>query len=156
MLAQREGRKERALAASRRYRDKRKDDEVYKARVRAQNAEWRAAHPGRDKEYYGLHKEARRSSRAKWAAENQHVLAANVAKYKAAKLHRTPSWADFSEIEKVYAEARRLSESTGEPWQVDHVVPLQGKTVSGLHVHYNLQVLRAKDNASKHARFEPC
>lgn len=43
----------------------------------------------------------------------------------------------------------------GEPWHVDHVIPLRGKKVSGLHVHTNLQLLPGVENVRKNNRFIP-
>jgi len=90
----------------------------------------------------------------KWNKRNPaKVNAASMLK-KATKDKRTPRWADLKEIEKVYAYARTLSSLTGEKYHVDHIIPLRGKTVSGLHVHANLQVLQAKQNILKRNKFE--
>jgi hypothetical protein len=78
--------------------------------------------------------------------------AAETAKRRAAKLQRTPAWADNDAIKAVYAEARRLTRETGVPHQVDHVVPLRGKLVSGLHVQNNLLVIPAVENGRKFNR----
>jgi 5-methylcytosine-specific restriction endonuclease McrA len=77
---------------------------------------------------------------------------ANKATRRSAKKLRTPKWLtniDFERIENEYKLASLLTKLTGDSWHVDHIVPLQGKTVSGLHVPYNLQVLRASENCSK-------
>jgi hypothetical protein len=73
-------------------------------------------------------------------------------KRRAAKLNATPKWltnSDFAEIEELYLCARMFRLYTGEEYHVDHIVPLQGKTVCGLHVLWNLQVIPAKENLSK-------
>jgi len=60
---------------------------------------------------------------------------------------RTPTWANREAIDAIYAEARRTNMT------VDHIVPLRGKTVSGLHVESNLQLLTHEENARKGNRF---
>jgi len=79
---------------------------------------------------------------------------ANAARRAVAIARRTPAWAYSAAIEAVYAEARRLTEETGVQHHVDHEIPLQGKLVSGLHVHNNLRALPARDNILKSNRFE--
>lgn len=68
------------------------------------------------------------------------------AKYRASKLNRTPSWAELKLIKDFYDNC-----PTG--YQVDHVIPLNGKSVSGLHVLGNLQYLLKTDNLSKSNKF---
>lgn len=64
----------------------------------------------------------------------------------AAKLQRTPAWADMEAIRIFYANC-----PAGKV--VDHIVPLQGKRVSGLHVANNLQYLTQSENSSKKNKF---
>lgn len=47
-----------------------------------------------------------------------------------------------------------MTNSTGIVHHVDHVIPLQGRTVSGLHVAGNLRVITASENVKKHNRYE--
>jgi hypothetical protein len=68
------------------------------------------------------------------------------AQVRALKLQRTPSWSETEEILDYYAKCP-------EGHHVDHIIPLQGKTVSGLHVLNNLQYLSANDNLVKGNRF---
>lgn len=55
----------------------------------------------------------------------------------------------------MYALALHLSETTEHEWQVDHIIPLQGKNVSGLHVPENLQVIERSINSKKRNKYEP-
>lgn len=64
---------------------------------------------------------------------------------------RTPVWADHEKIKAFYRLAAAFSELY-VPHHVDHIIPLNGKTASGLHVEHNLQVIPATDNLFKGAR----
>ena len=57
-------------------------------------------------------------------------------------------------IGEFYKESTRLSRETGIPHEVDHIIPLQGDIVSGLHVPWNLQVITAEDNRKKGVKLE--
>lgn len=75
----------------------------------------------------------------------------NMKRY-ATKKSATPPWLtedQFLEIASVYQHARDCELVTGEPYHVDHIVPIQGKDVCGLHVPWNLQVLPADVNIRK-------
>ena len=70
---------------------------------------------------------------------------------------RTPAWLtedDHWLMEQAYELAALRTKLFGISFQVDHVLPLQGKLVSGLHVPLNLQVIPAKMNRAKSNNFE--
>lgn len=74
------------------------------------------------------------------------------ARYKTKKRGATPPWLtdrQIIEMRRMYSVAKELSDLTGVQFQVDHIVPLQGKSVSGLHVPWNLQILPYYENISK-------
>lgn len=132
--------------------------------VNSDSHNWRERHPGAHAEWYRqnyAHKaqyfktwrEKNKASiaikMAEWAKKNPGKINANIAKRNAAKFQATPKWANLSRIEQIYVEAARLRAETGQHYEVDHVVPLQGRTVCGLHWEGNLQILLEAENISK-------
>jgi hypothetical protein len=106
------------------------------------NREWREANP----HYVKALKKA-------WCLANPDKVASYRAVRKAKLIQRTPRWLrekDYEMMAAFYLLARMLSDETGEPHHVDHIIPLQGEKVSGLHVPGNLQVLTAFENIKKH------
>lgn len=89
-----------------------------------------------------------------WNANNKPRKAALQAKRKSVILQRTPKWdADAHLIVAKYQVAAMLSRETGEQHHVDHIIPLQGKYVSGLHVFSNLRVIPGSDNVKKSNKY---
>ena len=66
---------------------------------------------------------------------------------------RRPLWLTESqeeEIRSLYAKRNRMNKRDGKStWSIDHIIPLQGTTVSGLHVINNLKIVKTLDNLSK-------
>lgn len=100
----------------------------------------------KSKQYRTVHKEACLDrSRNHYYANKSSYLARNALR-RAKKLNATPSWADHEKIKEIY-------NNCPEGYHVDHIVPLQGELVSGLHVECNLQYLTAEENLKKHNKF---
>jgi hypothetical protein len=91
-----------------------------------------------------------------WKINNPSKVSAMDARRRAAVNLRKPSWftnEDHWMVEQAYELAQLRTQIFGFQWHVDHVVPLQGKLVSGLHTPYNLQVIPASKNLSKSNQF---
>jgi 5-methylcytosine-specific restriction endonuclease McrA len=87
---------------------------------------WRKANPGKTNAKTARRRAARRNAMPKWLTEGHH-----------------------QEMIKFYDEAVRLTKETGIKHEVDHIVPLQGKDRSGLHVPWNLRVITQSENRHK-------
>lgn len=145
-----ERRRKKAQADARRHIN-RSDEQKEKDRVRS-------------KEQYHKHKnrpEIRKRVKeyaATWGRENITRRRASCRGYQA---NRRRSFRPFDTAENraaillVYEQADYISRLTGERHDVDHIVPIKGKTVSGLHVPWNLQILEHKANIRKGARLLP-
>lgn len=111
---------------------------------------WMDAHPEKAKEF----KVKKNKATGVWAKNNREKCNAAQAKRRASKIQRTPSWlspAHSFEMECIYKYCSMLR-SIGLDYHVDHIEPLQGNSVSGLHVPWNLQVIPAIENLSKNNR----
>jgi len=77
-------------------------------------------------------------------------------KRQAAKIHRTPAWltdSDKLRMACLYQLSAMRTRESGQEWHVDHIIPLQGRLVSGLHVPSNLRVVTAVENRQKYNNF---
>jgi hypothetical protein len=125
-----------------------------------------------NKKYYAKNKTKVREGILNWSANNQEKVKLyakrvrqnnkgtvnfHTAKRRYSKIQRTPAWLtedDHWMIQEAYELAALRTKMFGFPWHVDHILPLQGKTVSGLHVPLNLQVIPGKDNVAKSNSYE--
>lgn len=92
----------------------------------------------------------------KWAERNPDKVLENVKKRQGDFAARIPKWLteeDRKQINTIYRKSKRLTKKTGIQHHVDHKIPLRGKTVSGLHVPLNLQILTATENVRKSRKF---
>jgi len=142
------------------------------ARIKA----WREANPEKwaeqSKRYAKKHPTKRVAAVLKWKASNPEKAAevsrrsrlknkarvnANKAFYRASKRNRTPVWLtefDKLKIRCLYSIAAMLSRENKEEWHVDHIIPLNGKNVSGLHVPNNLWFIKGEENRLKNNKYE--
>jgi hypothetical protein len=77
--------------------------------------------------------------------------------YRADKAKRTPKWLtdfDHLHIKCLYQAAAMRTKESGMSWHVDHIIPLRGKLVSGLHVPSNMRVILGEENVSKNNIYE--
>jgi hypothetical protein len=124
-------------------------------RARANSDEGRAAARERMRAWRAANSERAANIQRNWYYRNQDAAVAKVQARQARVELATPPWANIAAIERIYAEARSVSRKTGEPHEVDHVIPLKGKTVCGLHCETNLRIVHRTINREKHAALIP-
>jgi len=99
--------------------------------------------------YYWTHRDFIAEKKAAYYQNNKPYFREARARYRARKLRATPIWVNWEEIKHIYWLCNFISEITGVLHHVDHIHPLQGENICGLHVHTNLQILTAEENLSK-------
>ena len=132
----------------------------YAKQKNAQSKIWRQNNKDRcaetQRNWNEKNKEKRNQLSKNWRERNKSAMTALKAKRRADILQRTPAWLtadDFWLIREAYALAKLRTVLTGVDWQVDHVVPLRGERVSGLHVPANLSVVPTGVNLKKGNRY---
>jgi hypothetical protein len=93
-----------------------------------------------------------REYRNAWKANNKTQVRADTKARRRKHRDATPKWLSRkqkSEIRQIYQIAITMTQTTGEQYVVDHIVPLRGESVCGLHVPWNLRVITQDENLKK-------
>jgi hypothetical protein len=99
--------------------------------------------------YRAANRETIRAKNAAYARANKEKIVAAVRRRQLAKQRAMPAWVNQADLRLFYETSARLTRETGVRHHVDHIVPIRGKTVCGLHVPWNLQVLTEAENCRK-------
>ena len=111
----------------------------------------------RKRKFYEQNKENILLQKQEYRKSNKGKINALVAKRKQHIKQRIAKWItrdDIWMIKEIYDLAMERTKLHGFQWHVDHIIPLQGKFVSGLHVPENLRVIPWIDNIKKKNKFE--
>jgi hypothetical protein len=131
----RDANREAALATSAAYR------EANREKCHAASKAWEKANPEKIKAW-----------RKRYSQEKSAYLQDKCVRYRANKANRTPAWlteSDWLQIQCKYQVAAMYNREGLDRWDVDHIIPLHGKRVSGLHVPSNLRVIKSEENKRK-------
>ena len=130
------GGKEKHLAVSRKWRELNKEKAL-----------------DNESRYRDRNREVCNARIASWKRSNKGLVTHYQRRREADLGQRVPSWADSGKIAALYAEASRMR-SDGLNVHVDHIVPLRGKKVSGLHCENNLRIIPSEENLRKSNKWE--
>ena len=96
--------------------------------------------------------EQRQQYRKAWKEKHPEAVKASTKHRRDKHKQATPAWLTPEhkrQIKQIYVDAMTVSRITGVPYVVDHIVPLRGEDVCGLHVPWNLQIMTRAENLKK-------
>lgn len=153
----------------------------YKNNRESQYKSWRKwyeankdVHNLRVKRWQTANKDKIRADAKAWAAANPEKVAAKTKRYRdanpdkvtawaaasvARRAKRVPAWLTEDDkwmMRQAYSLAKLRTKMFGFIWEVDHIIPLRGEIVSGLHVPTNLQVVPKQTNRNKRNEYNVC
>ena len=141
------------------YTNKGKHHCYCKECTKQKNKEWKQTHKDKVASYDKVWQQANKDKKSKnyknWQVNNRAKVNSYNSYRRALELQATPKWLTASQklhMECKYSLAVMFSKYTVEQHHVDHIVPLNGKTVCGLHVPWNLRVIPATENLRKSNR----
>jgi hypothetical protein len=112
-----------------------------KAKIAIDQKAWEKANPDKVK-----------AKTLRWREKHPEKYTALAVASVARRAKRVPKWNTSDDrwlMAQFYDVARLRTKATGVVWEVDHIIPLRGKAVSGLHVPSNLQVILKSENRAK-------
>lgn len=130
--------------------DKERCDPCKSKHALSRASDWYSAQKDRKQVYDAKRREEKRhlyrAAAKRHRQNNPSAKNADTAARRCAKMKRTPNWSDRKRIREIYAGCPANH-------HVDHIIPLRGELVSGLHVPDNLQYLPAAENIRKNNHY---
>lgn len=127
-----------------------------KDRAAARKREWyeknRSRADAKVKSWADQNTDRRSAIKKRWRESNRDACMRHWISRRARMLQSTPDWLTDEhrkQFDAIYSLAQMLKKKSGRAFHVDHIIPLRGKMVCGLHVPWNLQVIPAIENLRK-------
>lgn len=139
--------KDKSCAYSAAYRER--NPEVGAEYMRKMRSAFRDKMLADERRRYDEHREKFAEKNRRYRTLRPDVFAHHSAKRRADILTQTPAWANLDAIQALYERAALLTKETGIQYVVDHIIPLRGRVVCGLHVENNLRVITWTENSKK-------
>lgn len=103
-------------------------------------------------EYYENHKKQISENKKRWVRKNwqREKVRRSVRRHRTRQA--TPKWLSLEQKQQIfdiYMRTSKMRSESGEKYEVDHIIPILGETVCGLHVPWNLQSLTQTENRRK-------